>query len=106
MGEEFLPEKVAEVFAWIDLSSEPMFPHLLKECCEAAGIEDFDVLFGEFIHAGYRLRYPAFIAQCLAEGEYISREYWRGVRDVLGLEGDDARAFAVAIACGSAPPLD
>jgi hypothetical protein len=102
MGEEFLPEKVAEVFAWIDLSSEPMFPHYLKERCEAVGIEDFDVLYGEFIHAGYRLRYPAFIAQCSAEREEISLEFCRGVLDVLGLEGDDARVFAVALACGSA----
>jgi hypothetical protein len=99
---EELPEKVAEVFAWIELEEGPMFPMYLKECMEEAGFEDYDVLFGEFIHAGYRLDYPAFVGQCLAEGEFISREFWRGVVDVLSLYGDDARAFAVAIACGSA----
>jgi hypothetical protein len=103
MGDEFVPEKVMMVFAWIDLSSEAMFPHYLKECREAVGIEDFDVLYGEFIHAGYRLDYPAFLAECRAEGEEFSLEFARGVRDVLGLDGDDARAFAVAIACGSVP---
>jgi hypothetical protein len=55
MGDEFLPEKVKMVFAWIDLSDGPMF---LRECMERQGIEDHDVLFGEFIHAGYRLDYP------------------------------------------------
>jgi hypothetical protein len=97
---EELPEKVAEVFAWIDLSPEkPMF---LCECMEQAGIEDHDVLFGEFIHAGYRLDYPRFVAECHAEGEEFSLEFARGCMDVLGLDVEWKKAFAVAIACGSA----
>ncbi len=96
-----IPEKVAEVFAWIDLSEKPVFPMFLKECMEAAGIEDFDVLYGEFVHAGYRLDYPTFVAMCNAESDELSLEYCRGVRDVLGLYGEWRLAFAVAIACGS-----
>jgi hypothetical protein len=79
MGDEFLPEKVKMVFAWIDLSREaPMFPMFLRECMERADIEDHDVLFGEFIHAGYRLSYPAFVAECNAEGEQFSLEFFSG----------------------------
>ena len=75
----------------------------LRECMEREGIEDHNVLFGEFIHAGCHLSYPAFLAECRAEGEEFSLEFARGVREVLGLEGGDARAFAVALACGSVP---
>jgi hypothetical protein len=98
MGDEFVPEKVKMVFAWIDLSDGPMF---LRECMERQGIEDRDVLFGEFIHAGYRLYYPRFVAECNAEGEQFSLEFARGVMDVLGLDVEWRQAFAVAIACGS-----
>jgi hypothetical protein len=98
-----VPEKVKMVFAWIDLSSEPMFPHYLKECCDVAGIEDFDVLFGEFIHAGYRLSYHKFIAECNAEGDTFSLPWARGVMDVLGLDDEWKQAFVTALACGSVP---
>jgi hypothetical protein len=101
---EALPEKVGEVFAWIALSDDkPMFVPFLKELMEEAGIEDYDVLFGEFIHAGYRLDYPRFVAECHAGGAEFSLEFSHGVMDILGLDGDDRQAFAVAIACGSVP---
>jgi hypothetical protein len=97
-----LPEKVAEVFAWIEVEERPMFPMYLRECMERADIEDHDVLYGEFIHAGYRLPYNEFIAECNAEGDTFSLKFARGVMDVLGLDGEERQAFAAAIACGSA----
>jgi hypothetical protein len=97
-----VPEVVAQVFLWIELDEGPVFPLFLKERMGEAGIEDFDVLYGEFIHAGYRLSYPQFIATCNARCDELSPTFAKGVMDVLGLRSSEWRsAFAVAMAMGS-----
>jgi hypothetical protein len=97
-----VPEEVAEVLLWIELDVGPVFPMFLRERMEEAGIEDHDVLYGEFVHAGYRLSHPQFIATCNAKCDELSPTFAKGVMDVLGLRSCEWRsAFAVAMAMGS-----
>jgi hypothetical protein len=90
MTDEKLGPKARETFARLEREEGPLFPVVLREHMDEAGIESLEELHRLYLEAGGDLDLETFRYEVRADGEYLYRGFVTPLRRVFGITEPDA----------------
>jgi hypothetical protein len=103
MKDEKLGPKARETFARLEREEPPLFPVVLGEHMDEAGIEDLEELHRRYLEAGGDLDLETFRHEVRADSEDLYRGFVTPLRRVFGIadgDADSATPLALTYALG------